>query len=281
LFLLSKYFSVAYHFISYFIALIGIILFVLQLDSLLQRIIIISLSFLFLGIIEIAKGNASTTVFSSVARKEQSNTLFLIILLVTTIFSFVTSVWSAKESIYYASTNTKFSNIDSLQNSQIDSINALYSTQIVGLENVMKANQNVISTNKTNWKINIATNGLNEAQAKLTNVLERKENALLSIQSNKTNSYQATAEKGKNMAMFAAVLFALFEVLNLICYWFVFQYYQSCLLENHLPNEPQREQPKENKTHDVTSAVIPNPFITTLQPTFEKKIIGFQFNNDK
>ena len=45
LFLLSKYFSVAYHFISYFIALIGIILFVLQLDSLLQRIIIISLSY--------------------------------------------------------------------------------------------------------------------------------------------------------------------------------------------------------------------------------------------
>lgn len=110
LYLLSQYFSVAYHFISYTVALIGITLFAYQLDSIIQKTILILLSFLFLGIIEIAKSNSSNTVFSSIARKESPNKLFLIVLVVTTVFSFVTSVWSAKESIYYASTNSKFSN---------------------------------------------------------------------------------------------------------------------------------------------------------------------------
>lgn len=97
LYLLSSYFSSAYHFISFIVACTGLTIFALQLDSILQKTILIILSFLLLAIIEIAKSNASNTVFSSVARKESPNKLFLIVLLVTTVFSFCTSVWSAKE----------------------------------------------------------------------------------------------------------------------------------------------------------------------------------------
>jgi VIT1/CCC1 family predicted Fe2+/Mn2+ transporter len=85
LFLLSKYFSVAYHFLSYSIALIGIILYAFQIDSIIYQIVMVILAFLLLGIIEIAKGNSSTSVFASTARKEQPNQLFLAILVITTI----------------------------------------------------------------------------------------------------------------------------------------------------------------------------------------------------
>jgi hypothetical protein len=297
LYSLSQYFSVAYHFISYVVALIGISIYALQLDSVIQKTILILLSFLFLGIIEIAKSNSSNTVFSSLARKENPNKLFLIILLVTTVFSFVTSVWSAKESIYYASTNSKFSNIDSLQNSQIDSINNLFATQISSIESSLKASQNTLQTSKNKW-LKIATNkDLQDTQNSLNNVLDRKEKALLSIQNSKTSSYKTTSEKGTEISIFAAVLFSIFEVLNLVCYWFVYQYYQSCLLENNLPNKPN-EQPKEqpqidiesitnaiikaitNVTQSVTSTVLPNPFSQNLDNPTARNKIGFQYSNE-
>ncbi len=299
LYLLSQYFSVAYHLISFVVAIIGIIIFALQLDSILQKTILIVLSFLLLAIVEIAKSNASNTVFSSVARKENPNKLFLIVLLVTTVFSFVTSVWSAKESIYFASTNSKFSNLDTLQNSQIDSINNLFATQISSIETSLKASQNTLQTTKNKW-LRIATNkDIQDSQNSLTNVLERKEKALQSITSNTESSKGKTDQKGKEIAIFAAVLFAIFELLNLVCYWFVYQYYQSCLLENNLPNEPNEQSqtdtvtaavnralqnlhlsfPNPTQTHDVTATVTANvkPSFTAVQN--EPKKIGFQFGN--
>ncbi|WP_375563401.1 hypothetical protein ACE193_25340 (plasmid) [Bernardetia sp. OM2101] len=298
LFLLSKYFSVAYHFISYIVALIGIILYSMQLDSIIYQIILIFLAFILLFVIEIAKGNSSNNVFSSTARKEQPNQLFLAILVITTIFSFCTSVWSAKEAVYYASTDTKFSNIDSLQNSQIDSVNNLFATQISSTESSIKASQNVLQSTKTNWKINTAQKDLKESQTTLTDILEKKEKALLSISKNIESKKSSTGDKGLFIAKLAAVIFLLFESLNLVCYWFLYQYYQSCLLENNLENEQPSEQPKQqtqidiesitdalikaitNTTQSVTSSVIPNPFIPNPAPTFEKKTIGFQFGNE-
>lgn len=234
LFLLSKYFSVAYHFISYMIALIGITLYALQLDSLIYQIMLILLSFILLGVIEIAKTNSSNSVFSAKARQEQPNQLFLAILVITTIFSFCTSVWSAKEAVYFASTDTKFSNIDSLQNSQIDSVNSLFDSQIGSLESIVLANQNTIQNTKTNWKVNTATKAIQESQTTLTNVLEKKENALLSISKTAETKKGTAGEKGLFIAKLAAVLFLLFESLNLVAYWFLYQYYSNVVLEQNL-----------------------------------------------
>lgn len=263
LFLLSKYFSVAYHFIGYFIALIGVILYSFQLDSLIYQIILIVLSILLLSVIEIAKSNSSNSVFSAKARKEDPNKLFLVILVITTIFSFVTSVWSAKEAVYFASTDTKFSNIDSLQNSQIDSVNSLYAKQMIGLESLIEVNQNVIKTTKTNWKINIATDGLNKAQTKLTDVLEKKETALLSISKSVELQKGTTDTKGEFIAKLAAVIFFIFEVLNLVAYWFLYQYYSNVILEQNIPFEGITKTVTtavKNAAESITSAVhtVPN-----------------------
>jgi len=278
LFLLSKYFSVAYHFISYIIALIGITLFALQLDSIIYQILIIFLAFILLLVIEIAKGNSSNTVFSSVARQEQPNQLFLTILVITTIFSFVTSVWSAKEAVYFASTDTKFTNIDSLQNSQIDSVNNLFSTQISSTESSIKASQNVLQSTKTNWKINTAQKDLKESQTTLTNLLQSKEKALLSISKSTESKKGTTGEKGLFIAKLAAVIFLLFESLNLIAYWFIYQYYSNVLLENNLENNVSDFAAGTGATANVTHDVLPNPFAPNLSPTMERKI-GFQFGN--
>ena len=251
-------------------------------------------------VIEVAKGNASNTVFSSTARKEKPNSLFLAILVITTIFSFVTSVWSAKEAVYFASTDTKFSNIDSLQNSQIDSVNNLFATQISSIESSLKASQSTLQTSKNKW-LRIATNkDIQDSQTSLTNILERKEKAIQAIQNNTQTKTSQTSQKGSEIAIFAAVLFAIFELLNLVCYWFVYQYYQSCLLENNLGNEPN-EQPSQTSqtdtvtnavvkafqnlslqlaTHDVTPNVTPSVIPTFSEPQKPQKSIGFQFGNN-
>ncbi len=268
LFLLSKYFSVAYHFISYIIALIGITLYALQLDSLIYQIILVLLSFILLFVVEVAKGNASNNVFSSKARKEQPNQLFLGILVITTIFSFVTSVWSAKEAVYYASTDTKFSNIDSLQNSQIDSVNSLFATQISSLESSIKASQNVLQSTKTNWKINTAQKDLKEAQTTLTNLLQSKEKALLSISKSTESKKGTTDTNGLFIAKLAAVIFLLFESLNLIGYWFLYQYYSNVLLEKDLVLN-RLSKSLTNAVHDVSQTVttaVNNLAHTTVVP---------------
>lgn len=279
LYLLSNYFSTSYHFISYLVAILGIAIYTLQLDSLVQQIVILVLSFLLLLIVEIAKSNASNTVFSSVARKENSNKLFLIVLVLTTLFSFVTSVWSAKESIYYASTNTKFSNIDSLQSRQIDSVNTLFATQISSIESSLQASQNTLQTSKNKWLKIATTKDLQDTQNSLNNILERKEKAILSITSNTQNSKDTTGEKGTEIAIFAAVLFAIFEVLNLACYWFVYQYYQSCLLENNLQNN---DLVKTTSLNDIVTAPQIQSFAEPQKAflnTEKRQSIGFQFNS--
>lgn len=264
LFLLSRYFSVAYHFISYIIALIGITLYALQLDSLIYQIILVLLSFILLFVVEVAKGNSSNNVFSAKARKEEPNKLFLGILVITTIFSFVTSVWSAKEAVYYASTDTKFSNIDSLQNIQIDSVNSLFATQISSLESSIKASQNTLNSTKTNWKINTAQKDLKESQISLTNVLEKKETALLSISKSVENQKGTTDTNGLFIAKLAAVIFLLFESLNLVGYWFLYQYYSNVLLEKDLVLN-RLSKSLTNAVHDVSQTVT--SAITNLTPT--------------
>jgi len=254
LFLLSKYFSAAYHFISYIIALIGITLYALQLDSIIYQIILVLLSFILLFVVEIAKGNASNNVFSAKARKEEPNKLFLGILVITTIFSFVTSVWSAKEAVYFASTDTKFSNIDSLKNSQIDSVNSLFATQISSLESSIKASQNVLQSTKTNWKINTAQKDLKESQTTLTNVLEKKETALLSISKSVESQKGTTDTNGLFIAKLAAVIFLLFESLNLVGYWFLYQYYSNVLLEKDLVLN-RLSKSLTNAVHDAAQTV--------------------------
>jgi hypothetical protein len=294
LYLVSQFFSSAYHILSFCIALIGITIYALQLDSILQKSILVLISFILLAIVEVAKSNASNTVFSSVARKEQPNKLFLVILLVTTVFSFFASVMSAKESIYFASTNTKFSNIDSLQNSKIDSINLLYSTQINALQSSIESNTNTIKTKK-GWQNNVAQTNLQANQTSLTNILEKKEKSLQLLQDNKTSSYKSTSDKGKEIAIFAAVLFAVFELLNLIAYWFIYNYYQSCLLEPNLINDhvitPPLNEPvktpstvrEQLQTITENSQIIPKQpynneiYAPTKQPLSPQKI-GFQFN---
>lgn len=190
--------------------------------------------------------------------------------------------------------------MDTLQNSQIDSVNNLFATQISSIESSLKASQNTLQTSKNKWLRIATTKDLQDTQNSLNNILERKERALQSITSNTESSKGKTDQKGTQIAIFAAVLFALFEVLNLVCYWFVYQYYQSCLLENNLPNEPN-EQPNQTSqtqtvtdtvtnavisafqnlslqltTHDVTPSVIP----TFSEPQKPQKSIGFQFGND-
>lgn len=280
LYALSQYFSISYHFISYTVAILGITLYTLQLDSIVQQTVILGLSFILLLIVEIAKNNASETVFSSVARKESPNKLFLIVLLITTVFSFCTSVWSAKESIYYASTNSKFSNIDSLQNSQIDSINTLFATQISSIESSLKASQNTLENSKNKW-LRIATNkDIQDSQNSLTNILERKEKAIQAIQNNTQTKTSQTSQKGTQIAIFAAMLFALFELLNLVCYWFVYQYYQSCLLENNLQDNDLV------KTTSLNDLVTPPQIQSFAEPqkqflnTEKRQSIGFQFNRE-
>lgn len=234
LYLVSQWFSVGYHFISYVIALLGIVLFSFQLDSMIYQIILVLLSFILLAVIEIAKTNASNTIFSSIARKDNLNGLFLSILILTTLFSFGTSVWSANNAVYYASTNTKFNSIDSLQNNQIDSINSLYSIQISSLESSILASQNTLKTTSVNWKVNTAQTNLKESQKELTKLLESKQNSILQIKSEKDNQISKTDKNGSQTAKIAAVIFALFEVLNLVSYWFLYHYYTNVVLEKNL-----------------------------------------------
>lgn len=290
LYLLSKYFSVAYHLLSYSIALIGITLYALQLDSVIYQIILILLAFILLAVIEIAKTNSSNAVFASKARQEQPNQLFFIVLVITTFFSFVTSVWSAKEAVYFASTNSKMISTDSLRSSQIDSVNTLYSTQISSLESSIKASQNTLNTTKTNWKINVAQKDLKESQNRLLTVLDSKEKALQIIESQSNEVNSQTNQKGLFIAKLAAVIFLIFEVLNLVSYWFLYQYYQSCLLESSIRDTNTGTGAFTSVTAGVTSAVqqaaetlknpIPNLNYTTAVTSAVKpnsNRIGFEY----
>ncbi|WP_445956654.1 hypothetical protein [Yeosuana sp.] len=102
---------------------------------------------------------------------------------------------------------------------------------------------------------------------------------MLGISKNTEIKKGINEDKGLVIAKPAALLFLLFEALNVVAYWFLYQYYSNVLLENSLSKVAQNEQLKTSTTHGVTnsimSAVISNPFTPHLTPTFEKKANRF------
>jgi len=283
----SNFFSLAYHFISLILAIIGTWIYSNTLNNIFYQIAFLLFCVLLLTVIELIKSSSSNTVFSQLIRKDKITKISLIILSLTTIFSFCTSVYSAKIATYSLATNSKFSNIDSLQNTKLDSVNSLFATQISSLESSIKASQNTLNTTKTNWKINVANKDLKEAQNALTNVLESKQNAINSITDQTQKSTKTTGEKGLEIAYFIAFIIALFELFNLASYYYYFYYLRGCVLESELIKNENVESEKNDLVTTSLNDLAQDKQIQTFvepQKVFlneeKKQKIGFQMNNE-
>jgi len=302
IFQVSNFFSIAYHFISFVLAVIGGWYYSLSLNSLLYQIVFLILCTLLLCVIELVKSSSSNTVFAQMIRKDKVTKISLVILVSTTIFSFVTSTYSAKVATYQISTTSTFSNIDSLQNAKIDSVNGLYSVQIQSIESSLKASQNTLNSTKNKW-LRIATNkDIQDSQTSLTNVLERKEKAINQITTSTLKDTTKASSTGLEIAYFIACIIALFEVFNLCSYYYYFYYLRGCVLENNLstaaPAAPAithslDERTLDDGTLDDTKKAVktpvqditPNEYIIPKKPYQNitpppKKQIGFQYSSN-
>ena len=234
LFLASKWFLNIYHLLSYVIAFCGLLLFAYSIDSWFQKICIVLIGTILLLLIELAKSNTSHSVFFSVARKETINKVFRAILIVSCLFSFIASVYSAKKAVFYASTTDKLTqNNDALQN-ETDSLKNVYDTQISIIQSSLKSSSATLEKYPTGWKANVARQDLEKANKSLERAVFEKEKSL----SNLSDKYQGTEQKttiaGAETALIAAILFAIFEVMNILGYWFYYHYLSNCLLEKDL-----------------------------------------------
>lgn len=291
LYLLSKHFSTLYHFVSYFVNFLGLLLVVKTINNTLYIGIFLALGILLFGILEVAKSNSSSIVFNCVAREDTINKLFLFILVVSTIFSFATSVWSANKAMFHYATTDKFSNNIATLQVKVDSINNLYATQLTSLESSIKASQNTLQTTKTNWKVNTAQSDLKSSTNALNNVLTNKQKAIKEATENHTINNKKTDLVGNEVAIIAAILFAIFEILNIVAYYFYYFYLSNCLLEKNGLLVPYT--PINNYNDSVIDELVINePVKTTslneqiksmplpLNITSKPQKIGFQFNSN-
>lgn len=294
----SKFFTLFYHFLSFFIALGGVVVFALSFPNLVHKIGIILFGFVFLLLLEIIKNSSSDTIFKQVARKDTLPKITLLILCIATVFSFLTSVYSAKVSIFEVTTANKFVDNNTVQNAKIDSINTLYAIQIESLNSSIESSQNTLQTSKNKWLRITVQKDLQTSQNALNNVLERKENAINSITAAKEKQDNTTTLNGNEVAYFIAFVVALLEVLNLLAYFYIYNYLMNCVLEKALMTKetlneqplnekPLNEQPLNDTQNTVKTNVndiIPNDYIIPKQPYQNttpptKKQIGFQFSN--
>jgi hypothetical protein len=161
--------------------------------------------------------------------------------------------------------------------------------QISSIESSIKASQNTVQTKK-GWQLNVAQTNLQNSQNSLNTVLEKKETALLSISKSIELQKGTTDTNGLFIAKLAAVVFLLFETLNLLCYWFIYQYYSNVVLENTVFKEITKSitNAVHDATHTVTSAftnIAPTNAVTstvfppTIVTNSHRNTIGFQTNN--
>ncbi len=279
LYLASKWFSNAYHFLSYVIAFCGLLLFAHSIESWFQRVSIVLIGTILLLLLELAKSNTSHSVFFSVAREETVDKLFLIVLIVSCLFSFVVSVYSAKEAVFYAATTDKISqNNDALQ-SETDSLKNVYDAQISIIQSSLKSSSATLEKYPTGWKANVARQDLEKANKSLERAVFEKEKSL----SNLSEKYQGTEQKttiaGTETALIAAVLFAIFEVMNILGYWFYYHYLSNCLLEKDLILQNTSSVVKNAINAVNTFAVNTLDVKSDLQPTAKyTNPIGFKTN---
>ena len=288
LFLLSKHFSNLYHILSYSISFLGMFLIAESLNNLIYFFILVVLGLVFFAVIEIAKSNTSHHVFSSIARKEKSNSLFLAILIITTLFSFFLSVYSANKAVYFYSTNDKFNqNVATLQ-TNVDSVNSQFATQISSIETSLQSSQNTLENTKNKW-VRIATNkDIETSQKALTAVLTAKKKAIEEEEAKHKESTTTTSSDGQDVAKIAAFIFGIFELLNIVAYYFYYLYLSNCLLEKNgvlagvSNNQPVNNQPVNNAPIVTPSFTTPN--YTTAAPTnyapTNSRKIGFQFGSN-
>ncbi len=282
LFLASKWFSNLYHFLSYIIAFFGLMLFAYPIESWFQRVAIGIIGTVLLFLIELAKSNTSHSVFSSIARKETVNKLFLSIFIVSTLFSFFVSVYSAKQAVFYAATTDKITqNNDALQN-ETDSIKSVFDKRISIIQNSLESSSATLKKYPTGWKANTARQDLEKANESLEKVIFEKEKSLSNLSERYGGTDQKTTDAGTETAIIAAVLFALFEMLNVLGYWFYYYYLSNCLLEKDLVltnTDNAISRVIDNLgTFSVNTQSVP----TNLQPTSRHhNPIGFQTNYQK
>jgi hypothetical protein len=287
---IAKFFTSTYHFISFSTAFLAVYFYSKELD-LLTKIAFFIISTILLISIEVVKGSTSNSVFHSAVRKDTINKLSIFVLFITTIFSFATSVYSTKLSVYQITTNSKFASIDSTQNTQIDSINAIFDTQIKSLQSSIVSSQKTIETKK-GWQNNLAQTNLQNAQNQLNFVLENKEKATSKIEEKAKNKLSDTSEKGLEKAYLIAFIVFLFESFNICAYYYIFYYLKNVLLESALIENQNDPVTTTSLNDPVTTTSLNDPVTTTSLkvstiPSFEnpylntttteKKQIGFQF----
>lgn len=290
LYLVSKYFSSFYHIISYFIAFLGISLFAGKLvggnedlESKFTWLSIFIIGAILLFVIETAKANSSNSVFSAAARKDKYNKVYLGILIVTTLFSFVASVWSAQQLAYDFSTFDKQAAKHKVYLSKLDSIDSIYLNQELAHENTIKS-ANEILTKKSipNWQKNTSQENIKSANTSLNEIRKEKESIKEKIQVKHEAELKKIGEKGIDVSKIAMLIFAIFEILNLVCYWFYFYYLSNCLLEKETVLENVTTQIKNEKerngTHTNNATVYTQPF-PSIKPTKTPHTIGFQFQS--
>jgi hypothetical protein len=267
LFLASKWFSNAYHFLSYIIAFCGLLLFAYSIESWFQRVSIVLIGTILLFLVELAKSNTSHSVFFSIAREETVDKLFLVILIVSCLFSFLVSVYSAKEAVFYAATTDKISqNNNDLQN-ETDSLKNVFDTQISIIQSSLKSSSTTLEKYPTGWKANVARQDLEKANKSLEKATEQKEKALFVLSEKYQGTNQKTTIAGTETALIAALLFAIFEVMNILGYWFYYHYLSNCLLEKDLVLKTTSNV--ITNTIDAVNTLAVNTFAvkSDLQPT--------------
>ncbi len=282
LFLASKWFSNSYHFLSYVIAFFGLMLFAYPIESWFQRVAIGIIGTVLLFLIELAKSNTSHSVFSSIARKETVNKLFLSIFIVATLFSFFVSVYSAKQAVFYAATTDKISqNNDDLQN-ETDSLKNAFDARIATIQISLESSSATLKKYSTGWRANKAREDLEKSNQSLEKVLFEKEKSLANLSEKYEGTEAKTTKAGTETAIIAAVLFALFETLNVFAYWFYYYYLSNCLLEKDLvlvnTNNAISSIIDATRTFSVNTQSVP----TNLQPTSQhNNPIGCNTNYQK
>ena len=280
LYLASKWFSNLYHFLSCLIAFCGLALFVYPIESWFQRVAIGIIGTILLVLIELAKSNTSHSIFSSIARKDGINKLFLSVFIATTTFSFVVSVYSAKEAVFYAATTEKITQNDDALQSETDSLKNAFDTRISIVQKSLESSSATLEKYKTGWRANTARQDLEKANQSLEKILFEKEKSL----SKTSKKYEGTAEKmtdeGTKTAIIAAILFAIFETMNVLAYWFYYYYLSNCLLEKELVLQKTSNVVTNAIDAVKTFAVNTNAVTGVGQPTAHyRNPIGFQTTN--
>ncbi|WP_375561230.1 hypothetical protein ACE193_01365 [Bernardetia sp. OM2101] len=229
LFIFSKGFAIAYHFVSFVLGIATVFLVSkafytgeINIINVLMATIVGALLIALLIGLEMFKSQSATDLFKSLSKSETASKGAKFGLLITFLLSVGLSAIGG--AFLTVEMNDKSKIIQSELITQSDSLKGIYTSQLEGYEMSISSSKETLKKYSKGWRANNAREDLQAATEAKNNLLEKLDNRLAIESEKASKSILNNAKEGKETAFIVAFVVFILELITILCYRFKFIY---------------------------------------------------------